>query len=287
MSWRIGDVLGARIDRRPYRLRGTILVLYAVGSLALPVLQSASSVTFASRQSNGSASAQSELKGDPATGRILFEQRCGLCHGINGGGGRGPNLRRHVLQHGSTLAEIASVIKNGIPPDMPEGWYFSDQDLANLASYVYSLGQTPQAELPGDPERGRAVFEQSGCLSCHILGGRGNGYGSDLTNVGAVRGQDRLRQTLIDPKTSATPDFLLVEAVMASGKTVQGIRRNEDTLTIQIQDSSGNFHSLAKSRLRSLKRLRGETPMPSFGGILSQRQVDDLVSFLAVQRGGR
>jgi len=232
-------------------------------------------------------SPQLALKGDPAVGRALFEQRCGVCHGLNGGGGRGPNLRRPVLQHASNIVEIASVIKHGIEPDMPEGWYFSDQDLANLATYVYSLGQVPQTPLPGDPARGKAVFEQSGCLSCHILDGRGNGYGPDLSDVGEARGVDRLRQTLKDPKTSLAPEFQLIEVVTASGATIRGIRRNEDTVTLQIQEPSGAFHSLSKPQLRSLKRLYGETPMPSFATVLSQQQMDDLVSFLATQRRGR
>jgi cytochrome c oxidase cbb3-type subunit 3 len=224
------------------------------------------------------------LERELAAGRSLFEQRCALCHGMDGSGGRGPNLQRTVLEHASNLAEIASVIKNGIAPDMPEGWYFSDQDLANLATYVRSIGQTPQAPLPGDPARGKRVFEQSGCLSCHILDGRGNSYGPDLSDVGSIRGPNRLRQTLIDPKSSITPGFLLVAALTARGETIRGIRRNEDTLTIQIQDATGQFHSLVKSELRSFTRLHDETPMPSFAGVLSKQQLDDLASYLAVQR---
>ncbi len=203
---------------------------------------------------------------------------------MNGGGGRGPNLRQAELQHASNAAEIAAVIQNGIAPDMPDGWYFSNVDLANLSEYVFSLGQIPQAPLTGDAARGQVVFEQSGCLGCHLLGGRGHGYGPDLTNIGAVRGSESLRHTLIDPKSSLSPEFLLVEVVTAAGQTIQGIRRNEDTMTIQVQDPTGAHHSLVKSRLRSLKRLRGTTPMPSFGERLSEKQLDDLVSYLAMQR---
>jgi len=241
----------------------------------------------APKEAESPSKASAEVKEDRAVGRALFEQRCSVCHGMNGGGGRGPNLRRAELQHASNPGEIAAVIKNGIAPDMPAGWYFSDVDLANLSVYVFSLGQIPQAPLPGNAARGQVVFEQSGCLGCHMLGGRGHGYGPDLTNVGAARGPERLRQTLIDPKSSLPAEFLLVEAVTASGQTIQGIRRNEDTITIQVQDPTGAHHSLVKSRLRSLKRLRGATPMPPFGELLSKQQLDDVVTYLAVQRRRR
>ena len=237
-------------------------------------------------------SAQPDTATQPATtsdlvaqGRAAFEQRCGVCHGMNGGGGRGPNLRTPTLQHASDLAGITGVIKNGIAPDMPTNWQISDTELKSLAAYVYSLGRTAEAPvLPGDPARGATVFGQSGCSGCHVLGGQGNGYGPELTAIGAARSVDRLRQTLIEPASSLAPEFLLVEAVTNSGETIQGIRRNEDTLSIQIQDQSGRFYSLSKAQLRSLKRLSGMTPMPTFASSLSQKQLDDLVSYLAVQR---
>jgi len=268
----------------PSRLSGRIAWLPLAAALLLePVIAGSNAATEAKSPPKASAA----VKGDPAVGKVLFEQRCSICHGMNGGGGRGPNLRQAELWHASNPAGIAAVIKYGIPPDMPDGWYFSDVDLANLSVYVFSLGQIPQAPLTGDAARGQVVFEQSGCLGCHMLGGRGHGYGPDLTNIGATRGAESLRQTLIDPKSSLPPEFLLVEVVTAAGQTIQGIRRNEDTMTIQIQDPTGAHHSLVKSRLRSLKRLRGATPMPPFGEMLSKQQLDDLVTYLALQRRRR
>jgi putative heme-binding domain-containing protein len=221
---------------------------------------------------------------DLQNGRAQFEQHCALCHGINGGGGSGPNLRTPTLQHATNLAEITAVIKNGIPPDMPAGWYLTAPDLADVANYVYSLGRTPEQPLPGDPVAGKAVYDSKGCNGCHILAGQGNGYGPELTFIGASRGVERLRQTLIDPTSSVTPDFQLIEVETAAGVTIRGIKRNEDTLTIELQDQQGAFHSFRKPQLRSLKRLRGETPMPSFADSLTATQLNDIVSYLSTLR---
>jgi putative heme-binding domain-containing protein len=222
-------------------------------------------------------------EGDPASGGPLFEQHCGGCHGIGGAGGRGPNLRRPVLAHAANVQEIRTVIITGIAPDMPAIPFLSDTEVADLAAYVHSIGQVAPQSLPGDAARGRAVFEHSGCPACHIMDGQGNGYGPELSRIGAERGGDRLRQTLLDPKSTIAPDFLYVEVVTESGRTIRGIRRNEDTLTIQIQDAAGDFHSLVKARLRALTRLRGETPMPAFDKKLSKRQLEDVVAYLAQQ----
>lgn len=223
--------------------------------------------------------------GDINAGRALFEEHCSICHGLKGTGGRGPNLSTPTLQHASNLDEIANVIKNGIPPEMPAAWYLTDKDIGNVATFVQSLGNSGSpAKLPGDPAAGKLVYEKSGCSGCHIMAGEGNGYGPELTTIGAARSPDRLRQTLLDPATSVAPPFQLVEVVTSRGETIQGIRRNEDTVSIQIQDQAGTFHSLTKARLKSLKRLRGQSPMPSFSGVLSSQELDDLVSYLATRK---
>ncbi len=228
--------------------------------------------------------AQSVLPaGNPISGGRVFERNCAGCHGIEGTGGRGPNLHRPVLAHASNVEEIASVITNGIPPGMPAFAFMSDSEQADIAAYVYSLGRLPPVAVPGDPVKGRLVFTRSRCMSCHILGGEGHGFGPELSNIGVARGASALRQTLLDPKSTIPPDFLLIEVVTRSGQSLRGVRRNEDTVTLQLQDAAGAFYSLEKSQLRSLSRLRGETPMPSFANVLSKQQLDDLVAYLAKQ----
>ena len=64
-------------------------------------------------------------------------------------------------------------------------------------------------------------------------------------------------------------------------------RVNEDSFTIQIRDRGGKFRSYMKSEIRDLRKYWGKSPMPAMGGVLNADEIADLVSFLAVQRGGR
>jgi putative heme-binding domain-containing protein len=204
---------------------------------------------------------------------------------MNGGGGRGPDLRRHKLAHASDEATLKLVIGSGIPPGMPAAFYLSPEELGNVTAFVRSLSSVSPEKLPGDSERGRLIYNRVGCASCHILDGDGVAIGPDLTGVASRRGASQIRATIIDPANTLPDDFLLIEAVTSSGMTIRGIRLNEDTFTIQMRDLQGDFHSFRKSELTQLNKLRNRTIMPSFGSTLSASELDDLIAYLAAPRG--
>jgi cytochrome c oxidase cbb3-type subunit III len=233
-------------------------------------------------------------------GKTLFERHCAVCHGIEGKGGRGPSLNHLQLVRARDDAALKLLIANGIPPGMPQGWFLSEEDVASLARYVRSLGRVRPEPVTGDPVRGKQIYGKSGCSGCHIIAGDGTGYGPELTNVGARRSASYLHQAVVRPSkltaqkgprqldtdaTTMPESFLLVEAVTAAGETIRGIRLNEDTFSIQLKDAAGRFYSLRKQNLKELRKLRGETPMPSFEGTLSPSELQDLIAYLASLRG--
>ncbi len=226
-----------------------------------------------------------EATPDPVAGKRLFQEHCSTCHGLDGGGGRGPNLHSPRLKHAADEKALATVIDNGIAPEMPPAWYLSEDEIASVASYVTTLGNVPREKVPGNATHGGEVYAQAGCSACHMLGGRGSSVGPDLSEVGARRGAAQLRLTLRHPDQTIPSWFLLVEAVLPSGRAIRGMRMNEDSFSIQLRDLSGQFWSLRKTELKELKKLRGLTPMPSYESGFSATEFDDLVAFLAAQRG--
>jgi putative heme-binding domain-containing protein len=214
-------------------------------------------------------------------GKHLFERHCTVCHGVEGKGGRGPNLHRTQLEHAFDDAALKSVISDGIPPAMPANWFLTDDDLVNLVAYVRSIGKIASEPLVGDAGRGAQLFVKGGCANCHILAGTGLGFGPDLTKICVQRSPSHIKKSISRPSENLPEDFLLVEATTAAGKTIEGIRVNEDSFTIQIKDATGTFHSLGKRDLKDLKKLRGQTPMPPFEGVFTNSELDDLVAYLA------
>jgi cytochrome c oxidase cbb3-type subunit III len=223
---------------------------------------------------------------DMAAGRRIFDAQCAWCHGNAGDGGAGPNLHGKLI-HATTLGSIVDIINKGIAAtDMPS-FRLTERETRQTATYVLSLSRSTARPGPGNAERGAAVYQSSGCASCHVVDGRGGILGPELSSIGGRRGAVYLREAIVKPAASHPPGYLVVRAVPASGAEVRGIRVNEDVFWIHIRDAGGNMHSLQKSELARLDRELEATLMPSYDSRLSSEQLDDLVSYLATLRGAK
>ncbi len=226
-----------------------------------------------------------EPAGDPVLGQQRFESQCALCHGQDGSGGRGPNLRRPKLDHAPDDDALRKVIADGIQPEMPGAWQLSPHEVASVAAYVRKIGAVPPEPIPGDAARGEQVYKSKGCANCHMILGAGSGFGPELSDIGSRRSVAYLRESIVAPEASVPDGFLMVEAVTASGATVRGVRANEDSFTIQIKDAKGEFASFRKADLKELRKLRGKSPMPPYQGSLTPDELTDLTAYLAGLRG--
>lgn len=122
--------------------------------------------------------------GNPTIGKRLFQQKgCVTCHAIKGKGGTvGPDLGK--IQHTHNAYQMAAsmwnhatqmtrtMLEQGIK--CPE---FKGDEMAHLLAYLHSL------EVVGDAERGKVVFEQKGCLTCHAINGEGGKIGPELART--------------------------------------------------------------------------------------------------------
>lgn len=223
---------------------------------------------------------------DRAAGQRIFDAQCAWCHGNGGDGGTGPNLHGK-LRHATTLASIVDIITNGIPgTDMPSFRLgLTERSTRQTATYVLSLSRSAARPGLGNADRGAAVYQSSGCGSCHVVDGRGGILGPELTTIGGRRGAIYLREAIVKPAASHPPGFLVVRAVTTSGAEVRGNRINEDVFWIHIRDASGNVHTLQKSDLARVDRELEGSLMPSYESRLSAAQLDDLVAYMAALRG--
>jgi len=168
------------------------------------------------------------------TGAALYEEFCSPCHGIKGEGipSVAPGLntpeffnnRLDELGYQGTLESYVKLtIASGRPAmsasgpwpqNMPTwsqeyGGPMREDQVDAVTAYVMSWGSkfedggpvaTPTPLACDSPEEcGQLLFQNLGCVGCHIIDGEGGGVGPDLTNIYADQDEDYIRQSILNP----------------------------------------------------------------------------------------
>lgn len=132
---------------------------------------------------------------------------------------------------------------------------------------------------------GKAIFEgKGGCVRCHSIAHRGGSLGPDLTEIGLQRSAASLHTSIVDPNAEIFREYLTVVISTVAGDRVEGVALNEDDISIQLRDASGNPRSFLKQNLKDIHR-EERSLMPSYAGELSPAEIAQLVQYLQTLKG--
>jgi len=226
---------------------------------------------------------QRTTPGDVAAGAKTFRSHCAACHGLNGEGGRGPNLGAGVFYHGDSDADLLKNISDGIAGTEMPGLFYSPDRVWQVIAYIRSLNEASRAGMQGNARAGEQLYRAKGCAKCHRIGGEGGGMGPDLSEIGKTRSAAHLRQAVVDPNADVRQRYWVVSLTRPDGKRYSGFLMNEDTYTVQFIGFQGELHSMSKRDVKQYK-VEKTSKMPSFRSALAGKELDDLVAYLASLR---
>jgi cytochrome c oxidase cbb3-type subunit III len=219
-----------------------------------------------------------------ANGGKTFAATCAGCHGLDGRGGeRGPNIatRQEVLRRSD--AELLQTLRNGIPASgMPAFLQLGDGKLAEVVSYLRTLqGKNSNAPIAGDAQNGESLFfGKARCSECHSINGRGGFVGSDLSDYAAGFSASEVKNAVVNPDSDAKQSRSTVVVILSDGKSWEGMVRNEDNFSLQLQSLDGVFHFIQKSQVAEIKP-SGQPLMPDrYDQLIPPAELDDIVGYL-------
>jgi len=235
-------------------------------------------------QTPGQNLPKQSAKVDSNRGKQVFASTCANCHGLDGRGSeRAPNIAERASVQRLSDAQISHIIEDGIPgTGMPAFHSLEHSDVEAIVAYLRALqGRKPTIKLPGNPDRGEAVFfGKAGCSGCHMIAGKGGYIASDLSGYAGSRAVDQIRSAITAPTPNGDRDARLVTAMTRTGEKYSGRIRNEDNFSLQLQALDGTFFFVAKSDIERLE-YSSQTLMPSdYGSTLSHDDLNDVVSYL-------
>ena len=94
------------------------------------------------------------------------------------------------------------------PGTMMPDFRLGDEDVEALTAFLWTRPPKAGAVLPseplpaGDADRGKTLFRESRCISCHTVDGRGNGSAPELSEIGSKVRRGWLFAYLADPHAS-------------------------------------------------------------------------------------
>lgn len=235
-------------------------------------------------QAKPSASSQSDSSSVSRSGRTTFNASCAACHGLDGrGSDKAVNIAASTRAQRLSDAQLAGIISNGVPgTGMPAFRTLTPVQVRAVVSYVRSLqGKDRVATLSGDASRGREIFFGKGdCSSCHSIAGQGGFIGPDLTEYGATSSAHGIRDEIVRSPRTPPHGYRMALIITVKGDRLEGLIRNEDNFSIQLQTKDGSFHLLSRADVRSCENRDGSLMPANYGQRLSASELEDLVSYL-------
>jgi cytochrome c oxidase cbb3-type subunit 3 len=252
-----------------------VLIVYAAPVLA----QTSPHPSMASEASKPDPPTAARL----AEARHTFSATCAACHGLDGHGGeRGPDIAsRQVQKHSDE--QLTRAVRDGISETgMPNFAFLGDAKIAALVSYLRVLqGASAPLPMPGNPQKGDVLFARAGqCAQCHMANGAGGFIASDLSTFAAGISPADVRRAIVNPAPDGRQNRGKVMVTFANGNSQEGVVRNEDNFSLQLQSLDGTFHLVQKSEISAVKPSEQPLAHADHGKTLTPGQLDDLVSYL-------
>lgn len=150
---------------------------------------------------------------------LIAESNCVACHDIPGFGPseiRAPRLESVGYKvRPDWLRKWLADPQSYLPQSRMPNFRLSADEIEWLSTFLLSLRATPPLESSGadwqaaDPDRGRSLFREARCISCHMIDGRGGTMGPDLSWVGSKVRREWAFSFIEDPMHDQ-PETLMV-----------------------------------------------------------------------------
>jgi cytochrome c oxidase cbb3-type subunit 3 len=218
-----------------------------------------------------------------AEARKTFSATCAACHGLDGHGGeRGPDIASRQVQENSD-EQLIRTVRNGISETgMPNFAFLGDAKIEALVSYLRVLqGASVPLPMPGNPQRGEVLFGGAAqCAQCHMARGAGGFIATDLSAFAAGSSPADIRRAIVNPAQDGAQNRGKVVVTFGNGSSQEGVVRNEDNFSLQLQSLDGTFHLVQKAEISAVKPAEQPLGHADYGKTLTPAQLDDLVSYL-------
>jgi putative membrane-bound dehydrogenase-like protein len=134
------------------------------------------------------------------------------------------------------------------------------------------------AKGPADPWAGKAVFEKT-CAQCHVLFGKGNTVGPDITASGRDS-LDMLLSNLLDPNLVIGAGYQAWTLVDRSGRVLSGLLVEDAPQRVVLKVAGGKEEVVARGEVQTLERAEVSLMPEDLEKTTTEQEFRDLIAYL-------
>ncbi|MFQ5675659.1 MAG: c-type cytochrome, partial [bacterium] len=140
----------------------------------------------------------------------------------------------------------------------------------------------------GDATRGKTLFADAGCPSCHTVGEQKSvSPGPDLTEIGAYRNWAWLAESIIDPNAEIGSNWKYTTIYLKPAKNsfrkekiVFGFLRENSEEQVKIVNDRNQLETFSGDQVKRVEASTVSKMPTNYSEILTFQQMSDLLSYL-------
>lgn len=136
----------------------------------------------------------------------------------------------------------------------------------------------PALELPGDIEKGRALFMEQ-CSKCHVVEGQGYAVGPDLAAIGN-RGAEAILLNILDPNREINPAYVNYTVETTDWETFSGLIASETATSITLNRASGESDTILRVNIESIESAELSLMPDGLEASIDHQAMADLIAYL-------
>lgn len=137
--------------------------------------------------------------------------------------------------------------------------------------------------VPGDADRGRALFLQSqtlACRNCHRVGEQGTAIGPDLTTIGRLRTREQLLESILEPSKTIDPRFVTYVVETTTGQVHTGLLLDRTETTASLRTAENKRIDIPAAEIEQIVPQQRSLMPDLLHRDLTAEQLADLLAYL-------
>ncbi len=159
-------------------------------------------------------------------------------------------------------------------------------DAATLKQQLARVDELLPLTKDGAAAKGAEIFRgtKALCSTCHAIAREGGTLGPDLTKVGGIRTPRDLLEAIIFPSSTYVRSYEPLLVKTRAGPEHFGILKNESQDALTLATSATTEVRIPRAEVAAMAEGPVSLMLPGFDGILSPRELADLIAFLQTAR---